>query len=88
MLAQLYIVVRILEAMALQVSYRYKTQVTEESQRRLEGIKVKRKFPAKIPVSNGLSCSCLYCVVYLCGLVGGGASDKLCHHELKSDCPP
>lgn len=38
--------------MALQVTYRYKTQVTEESQRRLEGIKVKRKFPAKIPVSN------------------------------------
>ena len=70
--------------MALQVSYRYKTQVTEESQRRLEGIKVKRKFPAKIPVSNGLSCSCLYCVVYLCGLVGGGASDKLCHHELNT----
>jgi len=38
--------------MALQVTYRYKTQVTEESQRRLEGIKVKRKFPAKIPVSK------------------------------------
>jgi len=49
--------------MALQVTYRYKTQVTEESQRRLEGIKVKRKFPAKIPVSKmvfGLTCAVLY----------------------------
>ena len=47
--------------MALQVSYRYKTQVTEESQRRLEGIKVKRKFPAKIPVSNVVvACTVLY----------------------------
>ena len=36
----------------MQVTYRYKTQVPEEAQRRVEGIKVKRKFPAKIPVSK------------------------------------
>ena len=38
--------------MALQVTYRYKNQVPDEAQRRLEGIKVKRKFTAKIPVSG------------------------------------
>ena len=37
--------------MVLQVTYRYRNQVPEESLRRSEGIKVKRRFPAKIPVS-------------------------------------
>ena len=38
--------------MALSVAYKYKQQVPEESQRRLEGMKVKRRFPSKIPVSR------------------------------------
>ena len=38
--------------MALQVNYKYKNQVPEESQRKAEGIKVKKKYPAKIPVRS------------------------------------
>ena len=72
----------ILEAMALQVSYRYKTQVTEESQRRLEGIKVKRKFPAKIPVSNGLRVVVACTVLYI-SVVSWGEE-----HVTNRDTPP
>ena len=38
-------------AMALQVHYKYKQQVPDESQRKTEGVKVRKKYPAKIPVS-------------------------------------
>lgn len=41
--------------MALHVAYRYKSQVPDLSQRRAEGIKVKKKYPAKIPVSSPTS---------------------------------
>ena len=40
--------------MALQVHYRYKYQVPDESQRKAEGVKVRKKYPAKIPVSFSL----------------------------------
>lgn len=39
-------------SMALHVTYRYKSQVPDLSQRRAEGIKVRKKYPAKIPVSS------------------------------------
>ena len=38
-------------AMALQVHYKYKQQVPDESLRKAEGVKVRKKYPAKIPVS-------------------------------------
>ena len=37
--------------MALQVTYKYKALVSDEAQRKIEGVKVRRRFPAKIPVS-------------------------------------
>ena len=37
--------------MALQVHYKYKQQVPDESLRKAEGVKVRKKYPAKIPVS-------------------------------------
>ena len=38
--------------MTLQVTYRYRNQVPDEALRRSEGIKVKRRFPIKIPVRS------------------------------------
>ena len=37
--------------MAVNITYRYKLQVPEVAQRKLEGLKVKRRYPGKIPVS-------------------------------------
>lgn len=39
--------------MSLNIAYKYKVQVPEVSQRKLEGLKVKRRYPGKIPVSPG-----------------------------------
>lgn len=38
--------------MALNIAYKYRVQVPEVSQRKLEGLKVKRRYPGKIPVST------------------------------------
>ena len=38
--------------MALPVTYKYKTLVSDEAQRKTEGLKVRKRFPAKIPVSS------------------------------------
>ena len=37
--------------MAVNVAYKYKVQVPDVSQRKVEGLKVKRRYPGKIPVS-------------------------------------
>ena len=46
--------------MALNITYRYKVQVPEASQRKLEGLKVKRRYPGKIPVSCQIVQLCMY----------------------------
>ena len=48
--------------MALNVAYKYKVQVPEMSQRKLEGLKVKRRYPSKIPVTYAYSINLLYYV--------------------------
>ena len=37
-------------SMSLHVTYKFRTNVPDEGQRKMEGIKVKKKFPTKIPV--------------------------------------
>lgn len=38
--------------MACPATFKYKSQVPDEGQRKVEGLKVRRQFPAKIPVSG------------------------------------
>ena len=44
--------------MAVNVAYKYKMQVPEASQRKAEGLKVKRRYPSKIPVSVYSAIAC------------------------------